>query len=493
MKASHILFLFLLPSLITGLKSSFPSYDFDKLSFVFKGMYMFQKEDSPYVKVDGVSRINFNYTAVNVKPNKDSSMQMDVVILSEKAFEEMGYKDSANKRVLCCDSNAVQKGLCTNQGHILLPKDMEDEYTVQTVTLKEHENKGSVSFNVKRTGVYFVVAISCDYRIGTVHFEGSYETINPFGQLPAPLYGSLPFTGVLLVGYIVLLAVWLVLCAKYAQEIMSVHIIILVVLACFVVDMLVKLIYLFFFNAFGTPTFLLAIASIVVDCSTRTLTRVLTLFVCMGLGVTKANLDDSLITVKFLLFGIAYYLITFADSYLAIYPTTNKVVEGVRFVLTSSIDAIVYFWIFISLMDTMDALREQKQEMKLAIYTKLRNLFIISVLVATVTLVGFSYVVLNDLAGKVWKYQWFINDGIWGLFYFFLFVSIMIMWRPSENTSEYAYHIQIATGEQENEENYGPANDSLVDMENEGSHVVVGDVSSEMKPMQLVELVQEQK
>ena len=71
-----------------------------------------------------------------------------------------------------------------------------------------------------------------------------------------------------------------------------------------------------------------------------------------------------------------------------------------------SIDAIVYFWIFISLMDTKDALREQKQEMKLAIYTKLRNLFIISVLVATVTLVGFSYVVLNDLAGKVWKYQW---------------------------------------------------------------------------------------
>ena len=199
----------------------------------------------------------------------------------------------------------------------------------------------------------------------------------------------------LLVGYIVLLAVWLVLCAKYAQEIMSVHIIILVVLACFVVDMLVKLIYLFFFNAFGTPTFLLAIASIVVDCSTRTLTRVLTLFVCMGwgppfsltssLGVTKANLDDSLITVKY---------IKPADWW------ARR--RGVR----RSIDAIVYFWIFISLMDTMDALREQKQEMKLAIYTKLRNLFIISVLVATVTLVGFSYVVLNDLAGKVWKYQW---------------------------------------------------------------------------------------
>lgn len=253
-----------------------------------------------------------------------------------------------------------------------------------------------------------------------------YETINPFGQLPAPLYGSFPFTGYLLIGYIVLLATWLVLCAKYAQEIMSVHVIILVVLACFVLDMLVKLLYLYVFNATGAPNFFLAIASIVVDCSTRTLTRVLTLFVCMGwgiarvltpsLGVTKANLDDSLVTFKFIAFGVVYYLITFGDSYLAIYPTSSKLVEIVRFVLTSSwdcglsvrcrIDALVYFWIFVSLMDTMDSLKEQQQEMKLKIYTQLRNLFVISVLIATVTLVGFSYVVLNDLAGKVWKYQW---------------------------------------------------------------------------------------
>ena len=41
-----------------------------------------------------------------------------------------------------------------------------------------------------------------------------------------------------------------------------------------------------------------------------------------------------------------------------------------------------------------------------------------------------------------------INDGIWGLFYFILFVVIMIMWMPSENTSAYAYHIQVATSEQ---------------------------------------------
>ena len=41
-----------------------------------------------------------------------------------------------------------------------------------------------------------------------------------------------------------------------------------------------------------------------------------------------------------------------------------------------------------------------------------------------------------------------INDGIWGLLYFLLFVVIMVMCMPSENTSAYAYHIQVATSEQ---------------------------------------------
>ena len=66
----------------------------------------------------------------------------------------------------------------------------------------------------------------------------------------------------------------------------------------------------------------------------------------------------------------------------------------------------MYFWIFISLLDTMDLLQESKQEMKLKIYVKLRNLFIFSVIAASLTLGGFSYVVLNDISTRVWKYQW---------------------------------------------------------------------------------------
>lgn len=224
--------------------------------------------------------------------------------------------------------------------------------------------------------------------------------------------------------------------------------------------------------------------------------------------MTKQNLDDTLITFKFVVFGVLYYLITFCDAYLTVYPSSNPAVEVARFVLTSSsrcsarltrrIDAVAYFWIFVSLMDTMDVLAERKQEKKLEIFTRLRNLLIVAVVLATLTLIGFSCVVIFDLSAKIWKLQWLcarralltrrMNQGLWDLFYLLLMVAIMIMWLPSENTSEYASHIQIATSEQPGDEDL--PEDSLVDMEQEGSHIVE-EASSPMKPMQVMEMQQE--
>lgn len=81
-----------------------------------------------------------------------------------------------------------------------------------------------------------------------------------------------------------------------------------------------------------------------------------------------------------------------------------------------------------------------------------------------------------------------MNQGLWDLFYLLLMAAIMVMWLPSENTSAYASHIQIATSEQTGEEDM-PV-DSLVDMEQEGSHIVE-EASSPMKPMQVMEIQQE--
>ena len=80
--------------------------------------------------------------------------------------------------------------------------------------------------------------------------------------------------------------------------------------------------------------------------------------------------------------------------------------DTIRLFITSTVDAIIYFAIFQSLMNTMDELIEKKQEAKLSIYTKLRNLLIVSVIIATTTLILFSIIVLRDDHHQMWKFQW---------------------------------------------------------------------------------------
>ena len=67
-----------------------------------------------------------------------------------------------------------------------------------------------------------------------------------------------------------------------------------------------------------------------------------------------------------------------------------------------------------------------------------------------------------------------MNEGIWCIYYYILFVCLMLMWRPSENAAAYAYHNELATDIQEgvsdmnnrdnkqDEEEYGLPQNKLV-------------------------------
>ena len=68
--------------------------------------------------------------------------------------------------------------------------------------------------------------------------------------------------------------------------------------------------------------------------------------------------------------------------------------------------ALVYFWVFSSLMRTIDDLRQNKQNAKLAVFRRLYLLLMASVVVSTLTLVLFSYVVKYAGSLPIWKYQW---------------------------------------------------------------------------------------
>lgn len=69
---------------------------------------------------------------------------------------------------------------------------------------------------------------SCDYHISPIKIEGKMVVENPYGHLPAPEYGSLPFFSFMCILYTVSLVIWGILCYAYSKEIMSVQIIIIV-------------------------------------------------------------------------------------------------------------------------------------------------------------------------------------------------------------------------------------------------------------------------
>lgn len=56
-----------------------------------------------------------------------------------------------------------------------------------------------------------------------LHFNGTMEIRNPYGLLPAPLYGMLPFSGFLSIGYVILDVFFAILLYRHRQQVIQLH------------------------------------------------------------------------------------------------------------------------------------------------------------------------------------------------------------------------------------------------------------------------------
>ena len=419
------------------------------MALIYRGVYLYNEKDSPRIAKNGKSEIALD---IKITPRNDTTSlygTIETVIATEEIFKKIGYTDNQGKHIACCDEDAAKRNKCNNPNVLLMPDGYQGQYFHQETKLDGTESSIRINYHPQDSGIYYVVTAICDYHVSPLVMDGSMIVENPYGHLPATQYGDYPFVTTMCIVYILTLLVWAMLCIRYSKEIMSVQVIILIVLIAFSINYIVKVIYYSIYNKSGNSVFFLNALFLLTDSFARALTRILTLLVCMGLGVCKASLSTS--TFTFILYGVLYFIVAFWDSYSNMYPSQNETMDTIRLFITSAVDAVIYFAIFQSLMKTMDELIEKKQDAKLAIFTKLRNLLIMSVIIATVTLIVFSVIVLKDENHQMWKYQWFMNDGIWTLYYYVLFVAIMVMWKPSENSSAYAYHLQVATNEQVSE------------------------------------------
>jgi hypothetical protein len=69
----------------------------------------------------------------------------------------------------------------------------------------------------------FVCAEDEEAATETLTFTGSMEVRNPYGLLPAVLYGMLPFSGLLTMGYLVMDVFFMFLLIRYRRQLLSLH------------------------------------------------------------------------------------------------------------------------------------------------------------------------------------------------------------------------------------------------------------------------------
>ena len=97
-----------------------------------------------------------------------------------------------------------------------------------------------------------------------------------------------------------------------------------------------------------------------------------------------------------------------------------------RVIPASINDAIIYFWILQSLVNTIEELSEKQQTSKLKIFIRLRNVIVLVVVLATAYNLVFSYLIVYKVLDSIWKYQWFFNEGVWCTMYFCILCAIAV-------------------------------------------------------------------
>ncbi|CEG49242.1 gpr7 transmembrane protein [Plasmopara halstedii] len=277
-------------------------------------------------------------------------------------------------------------------------------------------------------------------------FSGSMEVRNPYGLLPAVLYGMLPFSGFLTIGYLVLDVFFVFLLIRHRRQLLSLHWGILLILVTGTTAAAISLYAFYRMNKTGEPvccpyptTFLVAI---ILDTFVRTLARIILLIVCLGYGIVRSHLSRVEIGIISLL-SLAYFVSGIADE------VTRGTSSGADFrekptawsIIQLLCNLTFIMWIQFSMERILRVLRDQKQFAKLSMYRWLAwslAAFIVFFTILTIVAVCSRFGVFE------WDVEWEWTQLVaWPVLNFTVSAAMSFIWRPTQNSSQFAYSMQL--------------------------------------------------
>ncbi|CAH0519267.1 unnamed protein product [Peronospora belbahrii] len=186
-------------------------------------------------------------------------------------------------------------------------------------------------------------------------------------------------------------------------------------------------------------TFLIAV---ILDTFVRTLARVILLIVCLGYGIVRSNLSRVEVSVVTFL-SLAYFSSGIADE------VTRGTSSGADFRAKPTAWSFIQLlcnlafimWIQYSMERILRDLRDQKQFAKLGMYCWLAwSLAAFIVFFTILTVVA----VCSRLGVFEWDVEWeWMQLVAWPVLNFTISAAMTFIWRPTQNSSQFAYSMQL--------------------------------------------------
>ena len=271
------------------------------------------------------------------------------------------------------------------------------------------------------------------------------------GYLSAAEWPLLPFYGAMSLVYLAYGVVWLIVSACQWRELLRIQFWIGGVIALGMLEKAVLFSEYNNVNDTGVPAHGLVVLALVLSCIKRTLSRILIIIVSMGFGIVKPRLGAALHRV--LGVGCLYFILCIIEGSYREFSVKADVnsKQVIASVPLSVLDAVICWWIFMSLLQTMRTLRIRKNLVKLSLYRHFTNILIVSVIASVAFMIWVIKVHHFNNCITDWKEIW-IDDAFWHFLFALILLAIMVLWRPTANNQRYAFTPLIDVGEDDDDD-----------------------------------------
>lgn len=408
-----------------------------------------------------ISRLKF-YTSCGGDIDSSGCKNTTLELLMFVEPSDKFWMDYWTDRNFCCTEEMVIAGTCSVEGKLIIPSALSEAFVrpisiAPDVSLTLPADNILSHHDIKDTGLYILFMAICNPSSNPVRIDGSIDSLDPYGYLPADLYQNLPFYGSLSCLHTIVGVAWFILCLVYRGQLITLQMWITIVLGLGMIETTVLFAHYLHWNDFGIPSLSLSTLGLVCGVSKRAASRILVTLVALGYGFVRPSLGEDMNRVLYL--GSAYFVLSLLYTFMTHLPASFKAVDGpdvdllsLCVFLLAGIDTAFYIWIFTSINSLLTSLAARKQAVKYLLYRNFRAVLFVSLFFTCVWALYSSVMLLNNGNGEEsnWLDRWTV-DALWELTYFFVFVSIAVMWAPSKNSQRYSSSIELTQLEEDTE------------------------------------------